>query len=105
VVNWLTIVAAVFLPLTFVTSYFGMNFSVITGLHGTLTFVMLAVVLPIVLVVCTVLLLRFLLRRMGVQLVPARAPRAAPPSPVTEPSLQGLQNRPLSTTGGPGTRA
>ncbi len=99
VINWLTIVAAVFLPLTFVTSYFGMNFSAITGLHGTLTFVMLGIVLPIGLVLCTVVLLRFLIRRMGVQLIPSRAPRATPTSSVTEPSLQGLRNQPSSSTG------
>jgi magnesium transporter len=80
VINWLTIVAAVFLPLTFVTGYLGMNLSTITGLHGTPTFIVLAIVLPLVITVCTALLLRFLIRRAGVRLIPSRAsPRLQSP--------------------------
>jgi Mg2+ and Co2+ transporter CorA len=79
VINWLTIVAAVFLPLTFVTGYFGMNFAIITHLHGTTSFVLLAVALPVVLAICTVLLLRFLIHRLGVRLIPARIPKSGLP--------------------------
>jgi Mg2+ and Co2+ transporter CorA len=70
VINWLTIVAAVFLPLSFVTGYFGMNFSFVEHLHGTATIVLLAVALPCVLATTTVLLLRFLVRRQGIHLIP-----------------------------------
>jgi Mg2+ and Co2+ transporter CorA len=60
-----------------VTGYFGMNFSIITHLRGTPAFVLLAIVLPLVLAIFTVLLLRFLIRRLEVRLIPARIPRAA----------------------------
>jgi len=104
VINWLTIVAAVFLPLTFVTGYLGMNLSTITRLHGTVTFVLLAIVVPTVVAVCTVVLLRFLIHRMGVHLIPARAPRTAPTSLITESGLLGSQSRPPRVGDGPNLR-
>ena len=76
VINWLTIVAAVFLPLTFVTGYFGMNFAIITHLHGTTSFALLAIALPLALAIFTVLLLRSLIHRLGVRLIPARIPKS-----------------------------
>jgi Mg2+ and Co2+ transporter CorA len=93
VINWLTIVAAVFLPLTFVTGYLGMNLSTITHLHGAVTFTILAIVLPAAMAVLTVVLLRFLIRRMGVRLIPAR------------PSELAASIAEYQTIGSPGQRA
>ncbi len=70
VINWLTVLAAVFFPLTVVTGYFGMNFSVILGLHGWPVFIELGVVLPVLLVIISLVLLRRLIRKLGVTLLP-----------------------------------
>ena len=40
---------------------------------GSQRFIVLAIILPLAIVVCTALLLRFLIRRAGVRLIPARA--------------------------------
>lgn len=68
VMNLLTVAAAVFLPLSLVTGFFGMNFSVIANLHGWLSFTVLAVVLPSLLAIVSVFLVRRLIRRLGVHL-------------------------------------
>jgi Mg2+ and Co2+ transporter CorA len=46
VINWLTVVTAVFLPLTFATGHFAMNFRLITQFHGGVSFALWAVVFP-----------------------------------------------------------
>jgi Mg2+ and Co2+ transporter CorA len=73
VMSWLTIVAVIFLPLSFVTGYFGMNLPFITHLRGDAPFWWIGVAAPCLLTITTVALLRLLLRRKGIRLLPARA--------------------------------
>ena len=66
-INVLTVVATLFLPLTFLTGFFGMDFGVLVkGLNSTWAFVVLGLLLPAATVAVTLLLYRRLLRRFGV---------------------------------------
>lgn len=67
VINGLTIVATVFLPLSFITGYFGMNFTILTS-HAQTTlwsFILLAVVLPLGSVALSLSLIHRMVRRLG----------------------------------------
>ncbi|WP_082843677.1 CorA family divalent cation transporter [Nocardia salmonicida] len=67
VINGLTIVATVFLPLSFITGYFGMNFTILTS-HAQTTlwsFILLAVLVPLGSVALSLSLIHRMVRRLG----------------------------------------
>lgn len=69
VINALTIVATVFLPLSFLTGYFGMNFATLTGhvQNKLWQFILLGLLLPIASAALSLLLIHRLERRLGIR--------------------------------------
>jgi hypothetical protein len=74
--------------LTFLTGFFGMNFGVITmDLNKVWLYVLLGIVLPAAGVVVTLVILRRLIARMGVPMLPSRPTvQAEPPGHARPPA-------------------
>jgi Mg2+ and Co2+ transporter CorA len=88
-INQLTLVSIIFLPITFITGYFGMNFQwLVNSTESTASWVLLGAVLPILAVIVSV----WLLQLKGFQIgrrhesrfhVRSRGAAPAPPEPPT----------------------
>ena len=76
VINFLAVISAIFLPLSFFTGYFGMNFNVITqDLNTVWIFIVLGNLIPAASVVLGFVLFRRWITRLGIPgLMPARKP-------------------------------